>query len=278
MLRIVFMSLMGNKKTACYSSKAVDIRLAANGCGVLFQQVNHGFTLVEILVVISVIGLLMGILLPSLSRAREQAKITVVNAELRQIGIALDAYFLDNRKFPPTQEDCISGILTDHLYQLPKALITGRYLPKMPKTEAMSTIMEDRFNRGRTYKYKSVGEVIKDRNKIDKYLFAELWIPDGFPSRSSIEPNEQCWRPNEDECEQYSRNHSLFSLMSPVSWVVFSLGPDFSDEWVKEKLGEGRDSKRYPVPKELWYTPKQRRGFIVRMRLKNGTHIGSFEN
>jgi hypothetical protein len=61
--------------------------------------------------------------------------------------------------------------------------------------------------------------------------------------------------------------------MLPVSWVVFSLGPRFDQNWLEEKLGF---EDRYPVPKELWYTPKQRRGFIVRMRLKNGTEIGSF--
>ena len=67
---------------------------------------KRAFTLIEILVVISIIGLLMGTLLPAVSRAREQAKVTVVNAELRQIGIALDMYFDDNNKYPPTQEDC----------------------------------------------------------------------------------------------------------------------------------------------------------------------------
>ncbi len=220
----------------------------------------------------------MGILIPSLSRAREQAKIVVVNIELRQISLALDSYFEDNQEYPPTQEDCISGSLNDHLYQLPKALVTGEYLPSTPKTEAMSTIMEDRYNRGHTYKYKSVGEVIKDRNKIDKYIWAELWIPDGFPLSSSIAPEEGRWRPDEDECKLYEGDHSSFPLVSPVSWVVFSLGPDFSEEWLEGKLGEGKDSKRYPVPKELWYTPEQRRGFIVRMRLKSGTEIGSFEN
>jgi type II secretion system protein G len=238
---------------------------------------KQGFTLVELLVIIFIIGLLMGILLPSLSRAREQALITVVNAELRQIGLALESYFEDNQEFPPTQEDCISGKLTDHLYQLPKALVTRCYLPSTPRTEAMSTTMEDRFNHEHTYKYRSVGEVIKDRNKIDKYIFAKLWIPDGFPSSSSIEPNEDCWRPNEDECRRYSDNKSLLPLLLPVRWVVFSLGPRFSENWLEGKLGrEGRSPNRYPVPKELWYTPKQRRGFIVRMQLKNGQHIGSF--
>jgi type II secretory pathway pseudopilin PulG len=216
--------------------------------------------------------------MPALSRAREQAKITVVNAELRQIGLALEAYFLDNQKFPPTQEDCISGSLTKHLYQLPKALITGHYLPSTPKTEAMSTIMEDRYNRGHTYKYKGVGEVIKDTNKIHKYIWAELWIPDNFPASSGIAPEEGRWRPDPNERKRYEENHSSFSLVSPVSWVVFSLGPDFSEERLEEKLGEGKDSKRYPVSKELWYTPKKRKGFIVRMRLKNGAQIGSFEN
>jgi hypothetical protein len=210
----------------------------------------------------------MGILMPALSRAREQAKITVVNAELRQIGLALEIYFIDNRKFPPTQEDCISGSLNDHLYQLPKALVTGHYLPSTPKTEAMSTIMEDRFNRGHTYKYKGVGEVIKDRNKIDKYIRAELWIPDNFPTSSSINTDEGTWYPNEN-CQH--------QLLSPVTWVVFSLGPRFTEEWLEGKLGEGKDSKRYPVPKELWYTPKTRKGILTWMRLKKGRHIGSFE-
>jgi len=231
--------------------------------------VRKGFTLIELLVVISTIGLLMGILMPSLSRAREQAKITAVNAELRQISLALEMYYDDNHKFPPTQEDCISGSLAKHLYQLPKALVTGRYLPSTPKTEAMSTIMEDRYNRGHTYKYKSVGEVIKDRNIIDGKIRAELWIPNNFPTSSSINTDEGTWYPNEN-CQH--------QLLSPVTWVVFSLGPRFTDEWLEEQLGEGKDSKRYPVPKELWYTPKERRGFIVRMRLKNGWNIGSFED
>jgi type II secretion system protein G len=231
----------------------------------IVKPMKKGFTLIELLVVISIIGVLMGILIPSLSRAREQAKITVVNAELRQIGLALEIYFEDNQKFPPTQEDCISGRLTDHLYQLPKVLATGRYLPSMPSTNPMSTIMEDRYNRGRTYKYRSLGEVIKDRDIIDKWIKARLWIPDGFPSNSSIDPDKGKW---------YSNNSCPLPLTSPVSWVVFSLGPNFSEEWLEEKVGF---ENRYPVPKELWFTSEQRRGFIVRMRLKNGTQIGSFE-
>lgn len=238
---------------------------------------KRGFTLIELLVVISIIGLLMGVLLPAISRAREQAKVTVVNAELRQVALALDMYFDDNQKFPPTHEDCATGKLADHLYQLPKVLIKNHYLPSMPKGQAMSTNMEDRFHLNHTYKYRSVGEVIVNRDVIEKYMCAELWIPNHFPSSSSINPEEGRWRPDENECNLYSGgNKSMFSLASPVSWVIFSLGPRFKQEWLEEKLGAD-NSNRYPVPKELWFTPKERRGFIVRMRLKNGSQIGSFE-
>jgi prepilin-type N-terminal cleavage/methylation domain-containing protein len=238
---------------------------------------KRGFTLTELLVVISITGLLMGMLLPAVSRAREQAKVTVVNAELRQIGIALDMYFDDNRKFPPTHEDCGTGKLTDHLYQLPKALITSHYLPLMPKGEAMTTNLEDRYNLDHTYKYRSVGEIIVNRNVIEKYMCAELWIPNNFPASSSIGTDGGRWRPDANECNPYSSgNKSLFPQVSPVSWVVFSLGPRFSHDWLNEKLGAD-NSNRYPVPKELWYTPKERKGFIVRMRIKNGSQIGSFE-
>jgi type II secretory pathway pseudopilin PulG len=235
---------------------------------------KQSFTLIEILVVISITGVLMGMLLPALSRAREQANIVAVDSELRQISLAIGMYFEDYKKFPPTQADCISGRLTDHLYQIPKVLIQEDYLPSKAKTDAMSTIMEDRFNRGHTYKYRSVGEIIKDRDKIDKYIWAKLWIPDNFPTSSSIDPNEGRFRPDVDECKQYSEKHSSFTLLSPVSWVVFSLGPRFREEWLEGKLSL---ENRYPIPRELWYTPKERKGFVVRMRLKNGTQIGSFE-
>jgi prepilin-type N-terminal cleavage/methylation domain-containing protein len=234
---------------------------------------KQGFTLIELLVVISITGIMMGIMLPAVSRAREKAKVTAVDAELRQIGIVLEMYFDDNQKFPPTQEDCATGKLTDHLYQLPTVLVTSHYLPSMPRTEAMSTKIEDRFNRGHTYKYRSVGEVIKDRNIIDRWIKARIWIPDNFPVSSSIDPNKGRWRPDPNESTRYSESKSSLALLLPVSWVVFSLGPRFSERWLEEKLGL---ENRYPVPKELWYSPKERRGFIVRMRLKNGSQIGSF--
>ncbi len=56
---------------------------------------NKAFTLVELLVVIGTIGMLMGMLLPSLSAAREQARCVVCKSNLRNIGLALRLYIDD---------------------------------------------------------------------------------------------------------------------------------------------------------------------------------------
>jgi prepilin-type N-terminal cleavage/methylation domain-containing protein len=57
----------------------------------------HGFTLVELLVVISVIAILMGILMPVLSRARQYAYRVSCLSNLRQIGLVIQIYRDDNR-------------------------------------------------------------------------------------------------------------------------------------------------------------------------------------
>jgi len=62
---------------------------------------RRGFTLIELLVVVAIIALLVSILLPSLSRARELAKATMCAQNMKQCGTALHAYAAEHRsRFP----------------------------------------------------------------------------------------------------------------------------------------------------------------------------------
>ncbi len=63
----------------------------------------RGFTLVELLVVISIIALLMSILMPVLGKAKAQARKVVCLSNMRQIGLGINLYIASNQDAYPQQ-------------------------------------------------------------------------------------------------------------------------------------------------------------------------------
>ncbi|MCC6579034.1 MAG: prepilin-type N-terminal cleavage/methylation domain-containing protein [Phycisphaeraceae bacterium] len=66
-----------------------------------FARIPSGFTLIEVLVVISIIALLVAILLPSLAKAREAGRSAVCGSRVRQYGIATFMYIDENKDWTP---------------------------------------------------------------------------------------------------------------------------------------------------------------------------------
>jgi prepilin-type N-terminal cleavage/methylation domain-containing protein len=213
---------------------------------------KRAFTLMELLVVTAIIALLLAILLPSLSKARLQAKIVVVNAELSDIGLGLEAYAMDNfGNYPPTRIDC-NPDARPYMYALPQELVKCGYMSGGKMGSVTYSKTEDKFNPGIPYKYIAVG---KRYDYSGSPTTQYLYIADGYPSSTS-----STYRSYKDP------------KVSPVTWAVFSVGPKF-DENNLTKIDKG-----FPIDKNYWYSPKAHSGIITRLKLKDKLqHIGTFQ-
>ena len=77
----------------------------------VFESDRTGFTLVELLVVISIIGMLLLLLLPAVNAARSAARRTACANNIRQIGLGITNYESAHQRFPPGAK--WSGTRTD---------------------------------------------------------------------------------------------------------------------------------------------------------------------
>src|SRR5260370_4638996 len=65
---------------------------------------QEGFTLVEMLVVITIIGLIMGLIGPRVLNYLSESKVKAAKIQLQSFGGALDLFYLDAGRFPSTAE------------------------------------------------------------------------------------------------------------------------------------------------------------------------------
>src|SRR5216684_4138095 len=72
---------------------------------------QQGFTLVEMLVVITIIGLIMGLIGPRVLNYLSESKVKAAKIQLQSFGSALDLFYLDAGRFPSTEGG--TGIAAD---------------------------------------------------------------------------------------------------------------------------------------------------------------------
>jgi len=219
---------------------------------------RRAFTLVELLVVTSILALLLALLMPGLRAARMRARMVAVHSDLRQITLALDAYALSCQdRVPPTRVAC--G--TDVNYQLPIELAQERFLAPAPSAIPQADL-RDRFDSRRTYQYVAPGAIYQNGTLFDKpdqpwKPRSKIWVPDDFPTCA------------EEEGRYY--HNFADEPVSPVTYAVWSAGPNpAAKKFPRQMASDVVDDSRFPLPRSYWMTRSLGDGLITHFRARNG--------
>ena len=106
-------------------------RLAYPGSRVRSSGAARGFTLIEILVVVVIIGILGAVIVPNLLARPDQARITAAQSDIRGIANALDIYRLDNFQYPSTDQGLEALVTKPTGFPEPKNYNPDGYLKKL---------------------------------------------------------------------------------------------------------------------------------------------------
>ncbi len=119
--------------------KATNVRFSRN--------LSQGFTLIEIMVVVVILGILAAVVVPKIMSRPDEARVTRAKQDIRAVEAALALYRLDNFSYPTTEQ----GL--EALIQRPRDLVKGAswkeggYLDRLPADPW-----------GKTYQYLQPGE------------------------------------------------------------------------------------------------------------------------
>ncbi|WP_092006249.1 type II secretion system major pseudopilin GspG [Marinobacter pelagius] len=94
---------------------------------------QRGFTLIEIMVVMVILGLLVAIVAPNIMGRSDQAKVTIAETQLKNIQSALDLYRLDNSHYPSTQQGLEALVSRPSGSPEPKNWNQDGYLKSVPE-------------------------------------------------------------------------------------------------------------------------------------------------
>lgn len=89
---------------------------------------NKGFTIIEILVVLVILGILATLMVPKLMNKPDEAKVTAAKVNIKAIESALKIYKLDNGMYPTTSQGLAALIKKPDSDPIPKNYKTGGYL------------------------------------------------------------------------------------------------------------------------------------------------------
>lgn len=93
---------------------------------------SRGFTLIEVMVVVVILGILAAIVVPRIMSRPDEARVVKAQQDIRAIGAALDLYRLDNFTYPTTDQGLAALVTKPQGLPAGAKWRDGGYLAKLP--------------------------------------------------------------------------------------------------------------------------------------------------
>ena len=134
-------------------------------------MLNRGFTLIEIMVVIVILGILAALIVPKVISRPDEARITAAKQDVATLAQALRLYKLDNFAYPTTDQGLQALVAKPAAAPIPANWKAGGYLERLPKDPW-----------GRDYRYLNPGR----HGEIDVYSLGADGEPGGEGNDADI--------------------------------------------------------------------------------------------
>jgi len=96
-------------------------------------KAHQGFTLIEIMVVIVILGILAALVVPKIMSRPDEARIVAAKQDINSLMQALKLYRLDNQHYPTTDQGLQALVQKPTIPPLPNNWKNGGYLDRLPK-------------------------------------------------------------------------------------------------------------------------------------------------
>lgn len=103
-----------------------------NSAQSISYRANSGFTLIEVMVVVVILGILAALIVPKIMSRPEQARIIKVRQDITAIQSALDLYKLDNGMYPSTDQGLQALVTLPTTAPIPRDWKSDGYLQDAP--------------------------------------------------------------------------------------------------------------------------------------------------
>ena len=97
------------------------------------SRAARGFTLIEIMVVVAILGILAALVVPKIMGRPDEARIVAAKQDIAAIKQALNLYRLDNMRYPTTEQGLQALVEKPASGPIPANWKSGGYLERLPK-------------------------------------------------------------------------------------------------------------------------------------------------